>query len=85
MTSQFFVVVPRRMARQHDTNQAYFTKCLRGRLVGDSGYDGEPDKVSITLSGHSPQTKELFARIKLRGESHFRHYKSLNIMGGAPF
>lgn len=55
------------------------------RVVGDSGYAGEPDKVSITLAGHSPQTKELFARIKSRGESLFRAYKSLNIMGGAPF
>lgn len=55
------------------------------RLVGDSGYAGEPDKVSITLSGHSPETKELFARIKSRGETLFRGYKSLGICGGKPF
>jgi hypothetical protein len=55
------------------------------RLVGDSGYVGEPDKVSCTLGGHSAKTKELFARLKSRQESLFRRYKSLNIMGGAPF
>ncbi|KAL3775118.1 hypothetical protein ACHAWO_001941 [Cyclotella atomus] len=55
------------------------------RLVDDSGYAGEPDKVSITLAGHLPQTKELFTRIKSRGESLFRAYKRLNIMGRVPF
>lgn len=55
------------------------------RLVGDSGYAGEPDKISITLAGHSPETKELFARFKSRGETLFRGYKSLNICGGDAF
>ena len=31
------------------------------RLVGDSGYVGEAEKISTTLAGHSPDTKELFA------------------------
>jgi hypothetical protein len=26
-------------------------------VVGDSGYIGEPNKISTTLSGHSPETK----------------------------
>ena len=55
------------------------------RLVGDSGYVGEPDKVSTTLGGHSAEAKELFARLKSRQESLFRYYKSLEIMGGAAF
>ena len=55
------------------------------RLVGDSGYLGEPDKISNTLAGHSPETKELFARFKSRQETLFRGYKALGIMGGGPF
>jgi hypothetical protein len=55
------------------------------RVVGDSGYDGEPDKVSTTLSGHSPKMKELFARFKSRQETLFRAYKALNVMGGLAF
>ena len=55
------------------------------RVVGDSGYVGEPKKVSTTLSGHSPKTKELFARFKSRQETLFRAYKALNIMGGPAF
>ena len=41
------------------------------RLVGDSGYVGEPDKISTTLAGHSPETKELFARFKSRKRLYF--------------
>jgi hypothetical protein len=55
------------------------------QLVGDLGYAGEPDKLSVTLQGHSDETKELFARLKSRGETLFRGYKSLGIMGGKPF
>lgn len=55
------------------------------RVVGDSGYVGEPDKVSTTLAGHSDATKELFARLKSRQETLFRGYKALGIMGGKPF
>jgi len=34
------------------------------RLVGDSAYKGQPDKVSTTNAAHDPATKELFARMK---------------------
>jgi hypothetical protein len=55
------------------------------RLVGDSGYIGEPDKISNTLAGHSAETKELFACFKSRQETLFRGYKALGIMGGEAF
>jgi hypothetical protein len=55
------------------------------RLVGDSGLVGEPNKISTALGGHAPLTKELFARFKSRGETLFRGYKSLEIMGGSSF
>ena len=55
------------------------------RLVGDSGYIDEPDKISTTLAGHFAETKELFARFKLRQEALFRGYKALGVMGGEAF
>lgn len=57
----------------------------RQRLVGDLGLVGEPNKISTTLGGHSAKTKELFARFKSRGETLFRGYKALGIMGGESF
>lgn len=53
------------------------------RLVGDSGYVGEPDKISTSLGGHSAKAKELFARFKSRQETLFRGYKALGIFSGA--
>ena len=50
------------------------------RLIGDSGYIGEPEKVSATLGGHAPETKEFFARCKSRQESLFTRMKQLNIL-----
>ena len=55
------------------------------RLIGDSGYIGEPEKVSATLGGHAPETKEFFDRCKSRQESLFTMMKQLNILGGESF
>jgi hypothetical protein len=68
-----------------DKSSLYHQIKKNQRLVGDSGYVRESDKVSTTLVGHSDETKELFARFKSRGETLFCGYKSLNIMGGLPF
>ena len=42
----------------------YFNLPKGLRLVGDSAYEGQPDKVSTTNDAHDPATKELFARMK---------------------
>ena len=39
------------------------------RLVGDSAYEGQPDKVSTTNAAHDPATKEFFLRMKLMQET----------------
>lgn len=63
-----------------------FHKILQGkRLVGGSGYLGEPDKTSTTFAGHTAETKKLFAHFKSRQETLFYGYKALNINGGKPF
>ena len=55
------------------------------RVVGDSGYVGETDKVSVTLGGHAPETKAFFARVKSRQETLFGRMKQLKILGGESF
>ena len=55
------------------------------RLVGNSGYIGEPTMISTTLGGHSAEVKELFGRFKSRQESLFHGYKALDKMVGHAF
>ncbi len=45
------------------------------RLVGDSAYGGQYDKLTATMDAHSPKTKELFARMKSMQESLFGRVK----------
>lgn len=52
------------------------------RLVGDSGYIGEPDRILTTLAGYSAETKALFVCFKSRQETIFHGFKALNIMNG---
>jgi hypothetical protein len=42
----------------------YFNVPESVKLVGDSAYAGQPDKVTTTKDAHSPTTKRLFARMK---------------------
>lgn len=51
------------------------------RLIGDSGYVGEPKKISATLGGHSKEVKEYFARAKSRQETINARYKNFRILG----
>ncbi|KAL3796459.1 hypothetical protein HJC23_004256 [Cyclotella cryptica] len=55
------------------------------RVIGDSGYLGEPDRVSTILGGHAPEIQELFASLKSRQETLFHGYKALKIFGGKSF
>ena len=45
------------------------------RLVGDSAYGGQFDKVTCTMDAHSAKTKELFARMKSMQETIFKRFK----------
>lgn len=50
------------------------------RGVGDSGYQGEPNKVTTTRDGHSTELKKWLARVKARHETfntRLKFYKSL--------
>jgi len=62
----------------------YFNLPKGLRLVGDSAYEGQPDKVSTTNDAHDPATKELFARMKSLQETLFKRLKDFKVVRG-PF
>jgi hypothetical protein len=53
------------------------------RAIGDSGYKGEPDKVSITREGHSDYVRKYFGRVKSRHETFNSRIKGFNILDTA--
>jgi hypothetical protein len=53
------------------------------RGVGDSGYKGEPQKMSITRPGDSAEVKKFKARVKSRHETFNARLKSFNALNTA--
>ena len=51
------------------------------KLIGGSGYVGEPSKVVVTKAEHSSEFKEFLARAKNRQETFHWRLKSFNILG----
>ncbi len=51
-------------------------------LIGDSGYKGEPSKISTFVDDHSDKVKEFFAQEKSRQETIGTRLKSFNILSG---
>ena len=68
-----------------DQNALYFQmeKVMEkgDKLVGDSGYSGEPDKIVTTKDEHSAEYKEFLARAKNRQETFHWRLKAFNILG----
>lgn len=62
----------------------YFHVPQNVKLVGDSAYEGQPDKVTVTRDAHKPATKVLFARMKSMMETCFKRLKDFNCING-PF
>ena len=50
------------------------------RLVGDSAYAGQFDKVTTTMDAHSAETEELFARMKSMQETCFKRIKDYKVL-----
>ena len=67
-----------------NTKALYFHIPDGVKVVGDSAYDGQPDKVTTTRDAHHPVTKELFARIKSMNETANSRFKAFNVVRG-PF
>lgn len=64
-----------------DKNSLYFKLPPGKRGVGDSGYGGEPDKVTVTKAQHSREFKKFMSRAKNRQESFHSRIKSFNVLG----
>ena len=54
------------------------------RAIGDSGYKGEPSKISTTRPGDSREVKKFKARVKSRHETFNARLKSFNVLN-SPF
>jgi hypothetical protein len=65
-----------------DKNAFYFQVPEGKKLIGDSGYKGEPSKLSTSVDEHSDKVKEFFARSKSRQETINTRLKSFNVLSG---
>jgi hypothetical protein len=61
-------------------NSLYFNVPDGVKLVGDSAYKGQTDKVTTTMDGHSAETKRLFARIKSMNETCNGRFKNFKVV-----
>ena len=64
-----------------DKKALYFKIPKGKKLIGDSAYQGEPDKISTAKEEHQATTKEFFARAKSRQETlhtRLKFFKSLD-------
>ncbi len=61
----------------------YFHLPKFARLIGDSAYEGQLDKVSTTKDAHKPATKKLFARMKSMQETCFKRFKDFKVLNGS--
>jgi hypothetical protein len=65
-----------------DWNALFFKIPEGKKLIGDSGYRGEPSKISITQDEHSAEVKQFFARVKSRQETFNTRLKFFNVLSG---
>lgn len=70
---------------QWDKKSLYFKilKIPKGKkLIGDSAYQGEPEKISTSMEEQQSTTKEFFARAKSRQETLHSRMKFFKILDG---
>ena len=77
------------VSKSRNTNEAawdkgalYFQIPKGKKLIGDSGYKGEPKKVSVTCREHNEEVKEFFARAKSRQETFNGRIKVFEVLDG---
>jgi hypothetical protein len=63
-----------------DRESLYFKMPPGMRAVGDSGYGGEPDKITVSKSEHSKEMREFLARAKNREESLHSRFSSFGVL-----
>ena len=65
-----------------DKNALYFQIPDGKRLIGDSGYKGEPSKISVTSREHNEDSKIFFGRAKSRQETFNTRLKFFDVLAG---
>ena len=63
-----------------DNASLYFRLPAGKKAIGDSGYKGIPEKVTITLDGHSKRAKDFINRAKARQESYNWRLKTYRVL-----
>ena len=63
-----------------DRTSLYFKMPPGMRGVGDSGYGGEPDKLTVSKSEHSKEMREFLVREKNREESLHTRFSSFGVL-----
>jgi hypothetical protein len=63
-----------------DRTSLYFKMPPGMRGVGDSGYGGEPEKITVSKSEHSKEMREFLARVKNREESLHTRFSSFGVL-----
>lgn len=64
-----------------DKSSLYFKIPLGKKAIGDSGYEGMPEKVTCTRHGQSKELKQFLGRAKNRQETLHAKLKSYRILG----
>ena len=63
-----------------DQEALYFKIKQGDRIVGDSGYEGEPSKIVVMRDEHSKEFKIFLARVSSRHETFFKGLKDWKIL-----
>ena len=82
LTRRFIDFHTLRRSHPLDRSALYFRIPQGKKLIGDSGYKGEPTKISTTVAEHSRDVKEFFARAKSRQETFNTRLKFFNVLSG---
>ncbi|KAL7536423.1 hypothetical protein ACHAWF_013824 [Thalassiosira exigua] len=67
--------------KEKDMDALYYKLPAGKKAIGDSGYDGMPEKVIVTREGHSKELKQFLGRAKNRQESLHTRLKSFRALG----
>jgi hypothetical protein len=63
-----------------DNTSLYFKLPQGKKAIGDSAYKGIPEKVTITLDGHSRKVKGFINRAKARQENYHWRLKTYSVL-----
>ena len=66
--------------KKNKIERLYILRKPGDRIVGDSGYEGEPSKIVVMKNEHSKEFKKFLARVSSRQETFFKGLKDWKIL-----